>query len=118
VALGVTVTNTGPVAGVELVQVYLHDPVAQTTRPVVRLVGFARVTLQPGQSRRISVDVHADLTSFTGVDGTRVVEPGDIELRLSTSSRDVHTAVKLRLTGPLRRVDHTRVLTAGVTVSS
>jgi beta-xylosidase len=117
VALGVTVTNTGAQAGVELVQVSLHDPVAQTTRPVVRLVGFARVPLQPGESRRVSFDLHADLTSFTGVDGTRIVEPGDIELRLSTSSRDVHTAVKLRLTGPLRRVDHTRVLTAAVTVS-
>ena len=43
-----TVTNTGNRAGDEVVQVYLHDPVAQVARPVRQLIGFARLHLEPG----------------------------------------------------------------------
>ena len=53
-ACGVTVRNTGDRAGTEVVQLYLHDPVAQTTRPVVRLVGYARVPLEPGAAARVT----------------------------------------------------------------
>jgi hypothetical protein len=62
----------------------------------------------------VSFAVSADLTSFIGVEGTRIVEPGDIELRLSTSSADVRYVVPLRLTGPLRQVGFARTLTAVV----
>ena len=48
----VKVTNTGDVAGDDVVQLYLHDPVASISQPVRRLRGFERVTLQPGESRR------------------------------------------------------------------
>ncbi|MFC7588398.1 glycoside hydrolase family 3 N-terminal domain-containing protein [Nonomuraea antimicrobica] len=51
VAAEVTVRNTGSRAGAEVVQLYLHDPVAQTTRPVVRLIGYARVPLEAGRAR-------------------------------------------------------------------
>ncbi|MFC8904636.1 glycoside hydrolase family 3 N-terminal domain-containing protein, partial [Micromonospora sp. NPDC057140] len=66
VEVDVTVRNTGTRAGAEVVQLYLHDPVAQTTRPVVRLVGYARVPLAPGESARVTFLVPADVTSFTG----------------------------------------------------
>ena len=51
-----------------------------------RLVGYTRVTLEPGEARRLTVTVPADLASFTGRDGRRVVEPGALELRLASSS--------------------------------
>jgi beta-xylosidase len=98
------------------VQLYLHDPVAQVARPVVRLVGYARVELRPGESRRVTFTVPADLSSFTGLAGHRVVEPGDLELRLSASSSDARHVVPVRLVGPERAVDHRRALTATVTV--
>lgn len=100
--VGVTVTNTGARHGAEVVQLYLHDPVAQVTRPEVRLIGFARVPLAPGESARVRITVPADVTSFIGLDGSRVVEPGDVELRLSRSSADVVAALPLRLVGPAR----------------
>ena len=50
----VTVTNTGDVAGDEVVQLYLHDPVASISQPVRRLRGFERVTLEPGKSRQVT----------------------------------------------------------------
>ncbi|WP_433443945.1 glycoside hydrolase family 3 N-terminal domain-containing protein [Nonomuraea sp. CA-141351] len=112
VTVGVTVRNTGSRPGAEVVQLYLHDPVAQTTRPVVRLVGYARVELEPGRSAHVTFEVPADVTSFTGVRGTRIVEPGDVELRFGRSSADVVAAVPLRLTGAERELGHDRRLLA------
>jgi beta-xylosidase len=116
VSVSVAVTNTGTRAGAEVVQLYLHDPVAQVTRPVVRLVGYRRVWLAAGETRRVGFDLHADLTAFTGRDGQRVVEPGELELRLSASSVDVRELVRVRLVGPERVVDHRRHLVTPSTV--
>jgi len=116
VSVSVAVRNTGDRAGAEVVQLYLHDPVAQVTRPVVRLIGYGKLRLQPGEVRRIGFDVHADLASFSGRSGRRVVEPGDLELRLAASSVDAAHPVRLRLVGPERVVDHRRRLVAPVTV--
>jgi beta-xylosidase len=115
--VSVTVRNAGDVAGTEVVQLYLHDPVAQVTRPVIRLIGYARVPLEAGQERQVTFTVPADLCSFTGLGGRRIVEPGDVELRLAASSVDVRHTVAARLTGPQRTVDHTRALTPTVTVA-
>ena len=118
VTVAVTVTNTGEVAGTEVVQLYLHDPVAEVVQPVERLVGYARVTLAPGESARVRFQVPADLASFTGLAGRRVVEPGDVELRLARSSADVVAALPLRLVGALREVGHARALRSVATVLS
>ncbi|MFK0124111.1 beta-glucosidase [Streptomyces nigra] len=107
-ALSLTVRNTGDRAGTEVVQLYLHDPVASVVQPVQRLVGYTRVPLEPGEARRVRVTVPADVASFTGRDGHRVVEPGALELRLAASSTDARLAATVTLTGPVRRVDHTR----------
>ncbi|GAA3976976.1 glycoside hydrolase family 3 N-terminal domain-containing protein [Streptomyces marokkonensis] len=110
--LELTVRNTGERHGTEVVQLYLHDPVASVVQPVQRLVGYTRVPLAPGEGRRLRVTVPADLASFTGRDGHRVVEPGDLELRLAASSTDPLLTATVTLTGPERRVDHTRRLHA------
>ncbi|GIG68031.1 beta-xylosidase/alpha-l-arabinosidase [Phytomonospora endophytica] len=115
VEVTVEVANTGDRAGSEVVQLYLHDPVAQVTRPVVRLIGYGKVALAPGERRTVGFTVHADLSSFTGRDGHRVVEPGSLELRLGRSSADVRATLALRLTGPERVVGHDRRLTSEVT---
>jgi beta-xylosidase len=117
VRVGCTVTNTGDRAGTEVVQLYLHDPVAQVTRPVIRLIGYARVGLEPGRSARVEFTVPADVTSFTGRAGRRIVEPGDIELRLAASSTDVRQVARVRLVGPERETGPERELVTGVTVS-
>jgi len=115
VRVSLTVSNDGRRAGTDVVQLYLHDPLAQVTRPDVRLIGYARVDVEPGASRRVSFDVSADLSSFTGLAGQRIVEPGDLELRLSTSSADSRHAVHLRLLGPERVVGFSRRMVADVT---
>ncbi|GAB3110836.1 glycoside hydrolase family 3 N-terminal domain-containing protein [Streptomyces calidiresistens] len=97
--VSVTVRNTGDRAGTEIVQLYLHDPVARIVRPVQRLIGWARVTLEPGASARVTLDVHPDLASYTLRPGRRIVEPGALELRLAASSEDVRHSLALQLTG-------------------
>ncbi|WP_189110736.1 beta-xylosidase/alpha-l-arabinosidase [Streptomyces camponoticapitis] len=110
--LSFTVRNTGGRPGTEVVQLYLHDPVASVVQPVQRLVGYLRVPLEPGEAARISASVPADLASFTGRDGRRIVEPGELELRLGASSADTRLTARVTLTGAVREVDHTRELHA------
>ncbi|WP_241842991.1 beta-glucosidase family protein [Agromyces albus] len=110
VLLSLTVENTGDRAGAEVVQLYLHDPVASVVRPVQRLVGFRRVELEPGASVRLSVEMPADLAAFTGRDGRRIVEPGALVLGFGRSSADLPLRSSVELVGPVRVVDHTRAL--------
>ncbi|MDQ7992418.1 MAG: glycoside hydrolase family 3 N-terminal domain-containing protein [Propionicimonas sp.] len=116
VTVSVRVRNLGDRDGVEVVQLYLHDPYASIVRPVQRLIGFTRVRLGAGQSARVSFQVHPDLTSFTGADGRRIVEPGRIELGFGRSSADLPHVLPVELTGGVRVVDHTRRLHPVVSV--
>ncbi|KPI16609.1 Beta-glucosidase [Actinobacteria bacterium OK074] len=108
--VSVTVRNAGPRPGAEVVQLYLHDPVASVTRPDVRLIGYRRVELAPGESTRVTFGFHVDLASFTDRAGRRVVEPGALELRLAASSADVRHTTHLTLTGPVRELGPARRL--------
>ncbi|MFD5948672.1 glycoside hydrolase family 3 N-terminal domain-containing protein [Streptomyces collinus] len=115
--VSVTVRNTGGHAGAEVVQLYLHDPVASVTRPDVRLIGYQRVELAPGEAARVTFRFHADLSSFTDRSGRRVVEPGALELRLAASSTDVRHTAHLTLTGPVRETGADRRLRCETEVS-
>ncbi|CCH19312.1 glycoside hydrolase family 3 N-terminal domain-containing protein [Micromonospora lupini] len=116
VRVRITVSNTGDRAGTEVVQLYLHDPVAQTTRPVIRLVGYTRVPLEPGAAAHVTFGVPADVASFTGRSGRRIVEPGAVELRFGRSSGEMAAALPLRLTGAERQVGHQRELLTSVRI--
>jgi len=111
-----TMSNTGPVAGTEVVQLYLGDPVSTVVRPVKWLAGFARVALEPGEAARVTFLVHADRTSFTSRDLTRVVEPGNITVTVGGSSDDLPLTGSFTLTGPIRTVGIDRVLDTPVSV--
>lgn len=113
----VTVTNTGDRDGAEVVQLYLHDPVAQVVRPVQKLAGFAKVWLAPGESRRVTFDVPPEATAFTGLAGKRIVEPGDVELWLGPSSADVRFIQAAVVEGPVREISPDEERETRVTVS-
>jgi beta-xylosidase len=108
--VSLTVRNTGDREGAEVVQLYLHDPVASVTRPDVRLIGFQRLELAPGESARVTFHFHTDLSAFTGRSGRRVVEPGTLELRLGASTTDIRHTARLALTGPARELGPDRRL--------
>ena len=109
VRLRATIGNTGTRAGTAVPQVYLSDPVASVTRPVRRLVGFARVAVPAGATAAVEFEVHADLTAFTGRDLRRRVEPGRVVLTVAQSVADPGVAVAVDLTGEVRFVGHDRV---------
>ncbi|MBO1329828.1 glycoside hydrolase family 3 N-terminal domain-containing protein [Streptomyces sp. VRA16 Mangrove soil] len=115
--VSVRVRNTGARPGREVVQLYLRDPVAQVSRPVRQLTGFAQVDLAPGASARVAFRVHADRTAFTGRALARIVEPGEVEVQVGDSSQNLPCRAAVRLTGPTREVGHDRRLTTPVDVT-
>ncbi len=116
VELRVGVRNTGGRAGDEVVQVYLHDPVAQVARPVRQLVGFARVHVEPGCRADIAFEIHADRTAYTDARLDRIVEAGQVQLLVGTSAADERARVCVQLTGATRVVGHDRRLDTPVRV--
>ncbi|TDC78535.1 beta-glucosidase [Streptomyces hainanensis] len=111
-----TVRNTGHRDGDDVAQLYLSDHTAQVTRPVRELVGYARVSLAAGAAARIRFRLHADRTSFTGVDQRRIVEPGTFTVAVGHSSEDLPLTADFAVTGAVRAVTGARVLTTPVEV--
>jgi beta-glucosidase len=93
VTVSVDVTNTGPVAGKEVVQVYIHDRQASLLRPPKELKGFAKVDLQPGETRTVTVplDFRAFAFFHPGY-GRWIVEDGEFDILVGASSADIRGA--------------------------
>jgi beta-glucosidase len=87
--VNVEVENTGRRAGDEVVQLYIRDPVASLSRPVKELKGFQRVTLQPGEKRRVQFELDRDHLGFWNRQMRFVVEPGEFRVMVGSSSADV-----------------------------
>jgi hypothetical protein len=113
IEIACTVTNAGDVAGEEIVQLYITDPVGSVVRPVIELKGFRRVRLAPGESRRVTFDLHSDMLSFTGEDMRRVVESGEIVLKIGASSADIRLEQRVRLTGKVTETGPDRQMFTG-----
>jgi beta-glucosidase len=92
IEVDVTVRNSGERAGDEVVQVYIRDPQASVTRPVLELKGFRRVELAAGQSRDLTFTLPVGQFGFYDRELAYVVEPGVVELFVGTSSRDLVSA--------------------------
>ena len=87
----VTVTNTGKVAGAEVVQLYIRDMVGSITRPVKELKDFNKIMLQPGESRVVTFTITEETLKFYNSALKFVAEPGDFKIFVGTNSRDVQT---------------------------
>jgi len=90
-----TLTNTGVRAGTEVVQMYIRDRVSSVTRPVKELKGFVKISLGAGKSAAVSLDITPDSLAFYDIDMNNVVEAGEFEIMVGTSSRsaDLHTII-------------------------
>ncbi len=87
-SVSVDVENTGDRAGDEVVQVYVSDVVTSVTWVTKALKGFARVHLEPGEKKTVSLELPWESFQLVDADGRRVVEPGDFEVLVGPSSRD------------------------------
>lgn len=92
----ITVRNTGPIGGEEIVQLYITDPVASRTRPVRELRGFQKILLQPGETRRVSFTITAADLRFYRADRLcapeAVWEPGTFVVQIGPSSERLAVA--------------------------
>lgn len=86
ITASVEVTNGGKVVGDEVVQLYIHDLAASVTRPVRELKGFKRITIQPGQKQKVEFTITPKDLMFLGRDLKPVLEPGEFQVIIGTSS--------------------------------
>lgn len=86
--VSVDVTNIGKRAGTEVVQMYIRDCVSSVTRPVKELKGFQKISLQPGETKTVQIEIVPESLAFWDVNMKYVVEPGDFEIMVGNSSRD------------------------------
>ena len=86
--LSVEVTNIGDRCGDEVVQMYIRDCYSSVTRPVKELKGFQRITLDPGQSTTVTLEITPEKLAFYNIEMNYGVEPGTFEIMIGNSSRD------------------------------
>ena len=87
-----TVRNTGPLTGTEVVQLYIRIRGASVEEPVRELEGFERVTLQPGESKKVTFPLGFKELSFINTKSQRVVEPADYKVFIGGSSQATQSA--------------------------
>ncbi len=89
VTISFDIQNIGAMAGDEVVQLYIHDPVASVARPVKELKGFQRIHLNPGEKKSIVLQLMADDLSLWDVNMKWVIEPGQFDVLIGSSSEDI-----------------------------
>jgi beta-glucosidase len=101
--ISVDVTNTGDVAGKEIVQVYVHDHEASLSRPIKALKGFAKVDLVPGGTKTVSVSLGFRSFTFYHPDYKNwITEDGDFDILIGVSSQDILLQATTRMTSSLK----------------
>lgn len=88
----ITLKNTGDVEGKEIVQLYLRDLVASTTRPVKELKGFEAVSLAPGESKTVTFEINEEMLQFYNANRKWEAEAGEFEVFIGGNSRDLQKA--------------------------
>ena len=88
ITVTVEVTNTGKVAGDEVVQMYVRDNISSYTRPVKELKAYKRVTLNPSETKTVSLNINAESLAMYDRDYNFVVEPGAFTIMTGNSSAD------------------------------
>nr|NQU92738.1 glycoside hydrolase family 3 C-terminal domain-containing protein [Bacteroidota bacterium] len=91
--VAVDITNTGQYEGEEVVQLYVRDLVGSVTRPLKELKGFEKISLEPGETKRVEFIVNADDLQFLDINMEWVVEPGEFEIFVGTDSEDTKSVM-------------------------
>ena len=87
ITLTATVTNSGTRAAEEVAQLYIHDRVAEVTRPVREMKAFAKIALAPGESRQVHFTLRREDLEFIGLGLKRTVEPGTFDVWIAPSAQ-------------------------------
>ena len=86
--VSVDIKNSGKFTGDEVVQMYIRDCYSSVTRPVKELKGFQRITIQPGETKTVTLDITPEHLAFYDINMDYLVEPGEFEIMIGSSSQD------------------------------
>jgi len=99
VAVDVNVKNIGQRAGAEVVQLYIHDGHSKIDRPVHELKAFSRVELNPGESKRVQLNVYNSAFQYWNPSTKHwTLDPGTFEIQVGSSSRDIRLRAPIQIT--------------------
>ncbi|NCI51335.1 beta-glucosidase [Sediminibacterium roseum] len=87
--VSVDVTNQGKLAGDEIVQLYVHQKVSSATRPVKELKNFQRISVQPGETKKVSFEIDANMLAYWNAKMQYLVEPGVFEIMIGPNSEEL-----------------------------
>jgi len=90
ITVTINLRNTGNTDGAEVVQLYINDKVSSVATPVKLLKGFANVFLKAGESKEVTITLTPEHLSLINTDMKRVVEPGEFEIMVGSSSKNIH----------------------------
>jgi beta-glucosidase len=89
VTVSLEVENTGSLAGDEVVQLYVHDKLASVVRPIKELKAFQRISLQPGETRQVRLELDVHQLGLYDAGLNFIVEPGEFDMMVGSSSEDI-----------------------------
>ncbi|WP_369765727.1 beta-glucosidase BglX [Flavobacterium sp. WC2429] len=98
IEVSVTITNSGKIAGEEVVQLYLRDKVGSVVRPIIELKDFQKIKLNAGESKTIQFHIDKEKLSFYNAALHWITEPGDFDLMIGSSSADIRLRDSFELT--------------------
>lgn len=98
IEVSATIKNTGNYDGEEIVQLYIHDLVGSIVRPVIELKDFKKIMIKAGESKTITFSIDTEKLSFVNQQLKWVAEPGEFEIMLGASSKDIRLKDKFELT--------------------
>ncbi len=98
--VSVNITNTGKRAGAEVAELYVRDMEPKEDRPIRELKGFQRVMLEPGQTKTVSFPLTPhDMSYFNAQTRLWTTDPGQYNIQIGASSRDIRQTAKIERTG-------------------
>lgn len=98
ITVSINLRNTGNMDGTEIVQLYINDKVSSVATPVKLLKGFANVFLKAGESKEVKIVLTPEHLSLINMEMKRVVEPGEFEIMVGSSSSDIHLTQNIAVT--------------------
>jgi len=116
VAISVDVRNVGLHIGDEVIQLYVHDVISTVTRPVKELKGFKRITLKPAECRTVTFYLAVKQLAFHDRHMQFVVEPGNVEVMIGSSSTQIHWTGTLQIVGETTPIGADKVFFSAVKV--
>jgi beta-xylosidase len=117
VDISLQIKNTGQVPGEEVVQLYIRDPFASSPRPVKELKGYQRLLLHPDEQAIVTFHLPVDQLAFYNNDLELVLEAGQIDVMVGSSSADIRLTGKFEIIGPAKMIVKDRIFECPVRIS-